>query len=235
MTEILFQLGAGAVVVGTSSYSRFPPEARQIPTVGGASSISLERVIRIGPRVVFGDEQATPARYFETLERFGIKTRRFGLQSVDGMLSAGVSMATALDRKDAAARWRNALTCFRALPRAAPFTFLILAWADPIIVYGPRTFLSDLLTRFGGKNLAPDGQNRFPPLSEEHLAVRPPTKIFFPTSQERAVERLASRWWPDVQRIPMDENLFSRASLTPLRHLGQLDTEWGDHAKRCLP
>ena len=45
LTEILFELGAGDLIVGTVSFSDYPIAARSIPRIGDAFSVNVESVV----------------------------------------------------------------------------------------------------------------------------------------------------------------------------------------------
>ena len=47
LTELLFDLGVGQKVVGTVSFSDYPPSAKAITRVGDASALNFERIIQI--------------------------------------------------------------------------------------------------------------------------------------------------------------------------------------------
>ncbi len=52
LTEMLFEVGAGELVVGASDYCNFPEAARQKPRVGGLLNPNLEKIILLRPTLV---------------------------------------------------------------------------------------------------------------------------------------------------------------------------------------
>ena len=52
LTELLFAVGAGGRIVGTVSYSDYPPAAKRIPNVGGYSELDLERIVALRPDLI---------------------------------------------------------------------------------------------------------------------------------------------------------------------------------------
>jgi iron complex transport system substrate-binding protein len=54
MTETLFLLNAGALVVGRTDYCDYPPQAERIPSVGSITAPSIEGVISLRPDLVVG-------------------------------------------------------------------------------------------------------------------------------------------------------------------------------------
>src|SRR5712675_1896591 len=53
-TETLFALGAGDRLVGRSRFCDYPPEVRNIPSVGGYVDPSLEAILALAPHLVVG-------------------------------------------------------------------------------------------------------------------------------------------------------------------------------------
>src|SRR6185369_5318687 len=52
LTEILFAVGAGDRVVGVTAFCDYPPEARQLPKVGGYTTPSVEAILALRPDLV---------------------------------------------------------------------------------------------------------------------------------------------------------------------------------------
>jgi hypothetical protein len=52
VTEILFAIGAQAVLVGVTDFCDYPPEARKKPSVGGMVAPSLETIVALKPDLV---------------------------------------------------------------------------------------------------------------------------------------------------------------------------------------
>ena len=52
LTEIAYAAGAGPALVGTVEYSDYPSAARQLPRVGDAWRVDMERVLALHPDLV---------------------------------------------------------------------------------------------------------------------------------------------------------------------------------------
>src|SRR3990170_9003359 len=74
ITEILYGLGAWENVVGVTIYSDFPPEAKNLPKVGGWVNPNLEAILALKPDLVI---------MIEDQDRiFGDKIRKIGLKTL---------------------------------------------------------------------------------------------------------------------------------------------------------
>src|SRR5262249_1062218 len=72
LAEITFALGAGEELVGVSSFTNYPPEAKSIPSIGGFFDSNLEKIISLKPSIVLlYPEHSVSA---DRLSRVGIKT-----------------------------------------------------------------------------------------------------------------------------------------------------------------
>src|SRR6202011_6148155 len=54
MTEDLFAVGAGDRVVGVSTFTDYPPQAKRLPVVSSFASIATERVIELHADLAIG-------------------------------------------------------------------------------------------------------------------------------------------------------------------------------------
>jgi iron complex transport system substrate-binding protein len=54
MTETLFFLGAGDLIVGRTDYCDYPPEAAEIPSVGSITNPNIEYIMSLAPDLVVG-------------------------------------------------------------------------------------------------------------------------------------------------------------------------------------
>jgi iron complex transport system substrate-binding protein len=49
VTELLYAIGAGDMLVGADEYSNYPVAAAQLPRVGNASRVDIDRVLSLEP------------------------------------------------------------------------------------------------------------------------------------------------------------------------------------------
>jgi len=80
ITEILFALQKGDKLVGTSSYSNYPPEAKKLPIVGAYTQPHLEKILALSPTLVIG--QTFNQSSLEKLKHFKIKTLQVNLKTL---------------------------------------------------------------------------------------------------------------------------------------------------------
>ena len=72
VTELLYAVGAGDLVVGTVEYSDYPLAAKKIPRVGSHNAFDLERIIALKPDLVVVWESGTVKSPVQKLRQMGI-------------------------------------------------------------------------------------------------------------------------------------------------------------------
>ena len=88
LTEILFALGEGDKIVGIDISSTYPPETKNITTVGYHRMLSAEGIISLNPTVVYynGGTNASigPGNVITQLKKVGIPLKEFmGTNTID--------------------------------------------------------------------------------------------------------------------------------------------------------
>jgi iron complex transport system substrate-binding protein len=100
-TETLYR--AGGVAVGRDTASKYPAEALDLPTVGGAYSISTEAVAALDPDLVL-IEALTQASLVDPLEQLGIPVIAVRAASLEDIVQSLALVAEVVDTDDAAAQ-----------------------------------------------------------------------------------------------------------------------------------
>ncbi len=213
LTETAYALGLGDRVAGVSDYSAWPPAAAAKPRLGGLYNPDLERIVALRPDLVLllPSQRDLAAK----LTALGLASRIVPSDSLQDVERAFVTVgdlcgAGALGRT-LAARFHAALAPRRAALAAdgRPLAVLLVAGREPgrlanLLAAGPGTFLDELLTRLGGRNVFADAPVRYPQVALEEVVARAPDVILelqndpLPPAAER---RLAADW-QSLPRVP---------------------------------
>lgn len=186
LTEMMFAIGAGDRLVAVSDYSDYPPEAARIPRVGGVE-MSAERIASFRPDLVLANGDAGTARgAASALAASGVPVLAVPTASLDQVLSALTTIGARLGRaREADALVRRLEARRTAVRRAASARrhprAVLLVWPDPPQAAGGGTFLDDLLTEAGARNLLADRAG-WPVLSREWIATAPIDVFIVPDS-----------------------------------------------------
>lgn len=181
LAEIAFALGLGDRVVGVSDYTSWPPEAVELPRLGGLFDPNLERMVALEPDLALVlPSQEEVAR---DLENVGIETLTLGIETVDDLetavLAVGRRCGAEAAASELAARLRAELAP-RPIP-GAPTTVVVLDRApgrtEGLLVAGPGTYFHELLGRLGAENVFADAPLRYPQVGMEEVLARAPEVV----------------------------------------------------------
>lgn len=172
-TEILFALGAGDRVVGVTSYSDYPEEAKTKPSIGGYHAPDVEKIIALSPDIVFsmGDIQK---KYTRMLEQAGIMVVDVDPKTMPEILTAINIISEAIGEQERGAQLygdlARRLSEVRRLTAGtrAPKVFLEI-WDTPLLTVGNRSFIHDMIIQAGGINVAGDQRVDYTPCDMEKL------------------------------------------------------------------
>jgi iron complex transport system substrate-binding protein len=182
ITDALFAAGAGAYVVGTSRFSEHPAAAKDIPVVGDATMLDLERIVGLKPDLIVVWRSGTPAAQVEKLTRLGIPvffaettrladiaaaTRRFGVLA--GTEAMAGRNADTFDARLAALRARYA-----GKPTISVF---YQVWDRPLMTIGHAQIVDDAIALCGGRNIFADLDQAAPTVTREAVLSRDPQVI----------------------------------------------------------
>lgn len=177
-TEAIFAIGAGALLVGRSTYCDYPPEALRLPVVGGFADPSLEAIVSLSPTLAIGAhgpagpalEQSLKARSIETFfpETESMAQIEDMLRGLGQRVGHEKGAAEAISRIEAARKQVAAAVAGR--PRVKVVMLFDVA---PIFAAGPGGFPDELIREAGGENLITKG-GAYPAVDIERLLALDP-------------------------------------------------------------
>lgn len=221
-TELLFALGAGPRVVGRTQYDFWPDSAKLVPSVGAGMRPNLEAVLGRQPDLVVmyasGDDRGAAER----LTASGVAVAAFRIDKISdfarvtsllGRLVGDTARArTVVDSVTATLdRVRHATT---ALPRPAVF---LHAWEKPLMTIGGGSFLSELVTIAGGRNIYDSLPAPSPVVTLEDVLRRNPDIVLVsPVEREQLLHSARWQTLPAVRAgrvVAYDTNVVERPSV----------------------
>lgn len=185
LNEMIFALGAGDKIVGVDLSSTYPPEIKNLPTVGYHRMLSAEGIISLNPTVVFHDGNIGPDNVIPQLEKVGIPIKKFSstptidstytLMRILGKEFGAEDKAEMLCKKleEDLKKAQNKLAEYKTKPRV-----LIIHYGranNNYFVMGRRGNQNTLIEMAGGVNAADSSGFRL--LSSESIAASQPDII----------------------------------------------------------
>lgn len=193
VTEIVFELGEGARIIGRDRTSTYPPAALELPDVGYVRALSAEGVLALGPELILASEGAGPPDVIGVLKQAGIKyvviPEGLDAEAVARKITMvgealGVeARAQALARKvtgelEAAAAMNAQTKAKSASPKRA--MFVMSSKGGKLNVAGRNTPPDAIIRMAGGVNAITEF-DLYKPISDEAAAAAAPDLILMMT------------------------------------------------------
>jgi iron complex transport system substrate-binding protein len=177
VTELLFALGAGDHVVGRTTWCDYPPAARQVPTVGDGLNPDLEAVVAARPDLVVLYRSAMNETAADQLGRLGITALLLTQDRLEDLAEAARVLGRATGRETAGDSLAAAIGRVLAAPaRSLGIRLALIAWDNPPMVIGGGSYLDQLATLAGARNVFHD-LGSADVVSLETIAARDPDVI----------------------------------------------------------
>ncbi len=191
-TETLIAIGADSALVGVTQYCTRPARVTsRLPKAGGTKNPSLEKIRALSPDLVFMNSEENRAADIEEISReFSVDVtcprsveeipgllRHFG--NLTGCQRAAGDFACEVEERVFLARSQS----------WPPFRFCYAVWKEPLMLAGPRTYISSLLSLVGGENVLPDTATAdYPHLEPGELGALHPEVAVLPDEPYRFQE-----------------------------------------------
>jgi ABC-type Fe3+-hydroxamate transport system substrate-binding protein len=195
ITETVIDLGLASDLVGITRYCIHPASVvKDIPKVGGTKNPDIAAIIEASPDLVLANREENRREDYEALSAHvrvdaSMPTRIGEVPGELRRLGALLGCATVAE-----ARAAELEACLAELDRCrASFSFAYLVWRKPWMTVSGDTYVSDLFTRAGGRNVFAGAEARYPEITLDDLAARDPDVVFlpdepFPFTPEHAAE-----------------------------------------------
>ena len=202
LTEQLFAVGAGDLIVGTTDFADFPAAALGLPRVARAHSVDLERVSAARPDLILIWGSGFPPATIEAVRRLGVPTfvsEPARLADIATSLERlGALTARPVDR--AAGEFRAKLAALRERYRGRrEVRVFYQVWSDPLMTLGGRHVISEAISICGGRNVFANLTPIAPRVSTEAVLAAEPEVIMTAEPGARPSDALIS--WKRFERL----------------------------------
>lgn len=157
-TELIYALGAGDKVVGVTDFDSYPPEVEDVEKVGGFKGPNIEAITAQKPDVIFASNLSGQEE-MESLENMGIPVIVLEAKNMDQIYESIKVMGQITGSeekgeeiiKDMEAKIEEIKDKVKELPKVDVF---YLVSFDGNWTAGKGTFIDELISLAGGKNIA---------------------------------------------------------------------------------
>jgi iron complex transport system substrate-binding protein len=181
-TEIVYALGAGAMLVAVDNYSDYPKSARALPHVGTDMAPSVETILALKPDLVLVATSANAERSVDLIGRTGVPVYVSRADSLNAIyadvLGIGAALGRELQAKALVATLRTRVEVVRVRYAAEPPTSTaVIVWPQPLVVAARGSHVGDLILAAGGRNVVTESTQPYPTYSTERLVKLQPDVI----------------------------------------------------------
>jgi ABC-type Fe3+-hydroxamate transport system substrate-binding protein len=201
-TEILFAIGAGDRIVGRSTWCDYPPEAREIVSVGDGLPPNVEAVAARKPDLVVLYNSGPNVTAAQQLEHIGIRTVLLDLNRLEdlGPATRMLGRLTGLELSaESLAAVMDSLPSRPLPPPTASIVFVV--WDNPPIIIGRGSYLDQLAALAGARNVFDDVTAPSAQVSLETIAARNPHWIAVLSDSGAPPEFAKRREWRAVPAV----------------------------------
>lgn len=182
LAEIAFAAGAGAKIVGVSTFTRHPAEAARVPVVASYGRVDIERLIALRPQLVLAWQSGNSPLQIGRLERLGMPvfvTETRSLADIARIIRLVGALAGSADTADARARrFESEVDELRERHAGERSIAVFLeVWHAPMLTVNGEHLASDALRLCGGRNVFAAAKSLTPLASREQLLAAGPEAI----------------------------------------------------------
>jgi iron complex transport system substrate-binding protein len=179
LTEIVFAVGAGSLLVGVTEYCNYPEAARRIPRIGGFNNPNVEKILSLSPDLVLATKDGNPRETVKRLDELGIRVFTVYETKITDIPRSMEIIGRLLGRQDealaAGKEFKNTVEDIRRMAVSLPRKkVLFLYGLEPLVASGAGTFADDAIAICGGTNIFSGETGRYLKTNPEQVMARKP-------------------------------------------------------------
>ncbi|MDF0752304.1 cobalamin-binding protein [Marinobacter sp. 71-i] len=218
-TELVWAAGAGDKVVAVVSFSDYPDQAKEVPSVGSHTRMDLERLMELQPDLVIGWVTGNPPEQIEALRDLGLPVFSIEPRSFEDVSHTieRLSLLAGTDEEGFAEadRFRQGIAALERQYRdAEPVSVFYQVWDEPLMTVNDEHLIGKVISLCGGVNVFGDLERLVPRISAEAVIGANPEAILAGGMGEENRHWLA-RWeaFPSIDATARENLYFIPPSL----------------------
>ena len=213
LAEMVFAAGAGEQLKAVVEYSNFPAQVAQIPRVGDAFRIDLERIIELNPDLVIAWKSGNPQTALQKLQQLGITVWQIEItrpeEIADTVENISRAAGTGIAGEAKALQLRNMLARLqRVNADKTRVDYFYQIAPRPLYTINGQHIISHSLAICGGHNVFSDLPALAPQVSRESVIIANPQVMFAPETSGEPPALVAWQDWPQLQAVQNGTMLY---------------------------
>lgn len=212
ITEIVFAVNRGDLLVGVTRFSNYPETANKLPSVGSYVYLDLERIVSLQPDLCIAVKDGNPLQIIRRIESLGIPVYAVDPMDIDAVIHSIVDIGNLLNAETEASELisdmkhrMDRIDKMISGVSVKPSVFFQIG-VSPIVSAGSGTFIHELIERAGGSNAAGmvSGYPRFS--KEEVLSMAPEVMILTSMERHKVFDAVMREWrqWENLPAVRED-------------------------------
>ncbi len=220
LTELVFELGQGNKIIGNTNYCNYPDSAKKIENVADLLSVNLEKITDLKPDLIFITAEGNSKADYNKLISLGFKVfvsnpRNFaGIKKT--MLDMGKIFRVSEKAEAIVNNWNERIDSVKKThEQIVAGSVMFLISTNPIYSVGKNTFVHQILTLAGLKNITSDTDVNYPLLNREEILARNPNYILLYETNNNNVSEILKAYpeWNTLSAVINDRVFFINADL----------------------
>ena len=218
VNEIIFALGEGENIVANTQYSDFPLESKSIKKIGGYNSISLEKILKVNPTVVVGQDY--DEKLNSNLKALGITTLSYKTNTISLIKNTinelGIFFKQEEKAKELNTNIDNAMVSVAGIVKDKKILIIISpkdSLSNQIFVSGNHIYFEDVIIASGNKNAYFSNSTAQPVVNTEKIIGMNPDIIIllapFLEDDLKAQTKLINTWKELPVNASKDDNIYT--------------------------
>ena len=218
VNEIIFALGEGENIVANTQYSDFPLESKSIKKIGGYNSISLEKILKVNPTVVVGQDY--DEKLNSNLKALGITTLSYKTNTISLIKNTinelGIFFKQEEKAKELNTNIDNAMVSVAEIVKDKKILIIISpkdSLSNQIFVSGNHIYFEDVIIASVNKNAYFSNSTAQPVVNTEKIIGMNPDIIIllapFLEDDLKAQTKLINTWKELPVNASKDDNIYT--------------------------
>lgn len=223
-TEILYKVGAGSQIVAVTDVCNYPEEAKKLPVLGqfGGSSISTEALLAYDPDLVIL-YTGMHDYLIPTLQKYDIPYYVSNATSIADVITEIKTLATMTGHEKEGLKlekeYNNQIKAIQKKNASKQKKGTLAkvyweVWYEPFMSAGKNSFINDVITLAGGKNIFGNEEQAYPMVSEETIIAENPDYILIPSDIFVSADKVKTRrGWNEISAVKNDKVIIFNADV----------------------
>lgn len=209
IVEMLYDIGAGEQIIGTTSFADYPEQAKNIPIIGNYLRLQIEKVISLQPDYIIAWKSGNPSDDLARLKQLGftiVYSQPNSFKDIaKEMREFGRLTGHKAQAETTAQQLLNDLDKItRQYQNKEPITVFYELWSRPLTTVAQGSWPQQLLNICKAKNPFEHATASFPQVNIEKILLSPVQLIIQPLSINQTDKEAFN--WQDWQIIPAVAN-----------------------------